>query len=118
MIKMGMNERREKLFREVINRRQPDLAVVLENVHDPHNIGAVLRSCESVGILDVYLIQTEIPNLNAFKLGRKSSGGARKYIDLHVYNDLEEAVQLIKSRYKRLVGTHLGERASDLYDLN
>jgi tRNA (guanosine-2'-O-)-methyltransferase len=41
---MALTERRERKFREVIARRQPDLTVVMENIHDPHNVSAVLRS--------------------------------------------------------------------------
>ena len=50
-------ERRERLL-SVLNKRQPDLTVVLENVFDPHNISAVLRTCDAVGIQEVYVLST------------------------------------------------------------
>ena len=45
---------REKKFRRVIKSRQPNITVILENVHDSHNVGAVMRSCDSIGIGEVF----------------------------------------------------------------
>ena len=45
----------------MLNRRQGNITVVLENVEDPHNISAVLRTCDAVGIQDVYVLTTKIP---------------------------------------------------------
>jgi len=53
-------ERTERLL-SVMSKRQPDLAVVLENVFDPHNISAVMRTCDAVGIQDVFVLNTKIP---------------------------------------------------------
>ena len=48
-----MTEERITRLKNVIAKRQPDLAVVLENVFDPHNISAVMRTCDAVGVQDV-----------------------------------------------------------------
>ncbi|HQW85510.1 MAG TPA: TrmH family RNA methyltransferase, partial [Ferruginibacter sp.] len=53
-------ERSERLT-TVLNKRQPDLTVLLENVFDPHNISAVMRTCDAVGIQDIYILNTKIP---------------------------------------------------------
>ncbi|HET6996808.1 MAG TPA: TrmH family RNA methyltransferase, partial [Chitinophagaceae bacterium] len=53
-------ERKDKIT-SVLNKRQNDLTVVLENVFDPHNISAVMRSCDAVGIQDIYILNTKIP---------------------------------------------------------
>ena len=50
-------ERSEKLLK-VLSQRQSNLAVVLENVQDPRNVTAVMRTCEAVGIQDIYLLNT------------------------------------------------------------
>lgn len=45
----------------VLKNRQPDLTVVLENVFDPHNISAVMRTCDAVGIQEISILNTRIP---------------------------------------------------------
>ncbi len=55
----GLSPEREAKFRRVVSRRQPDLTVILENVYDTHNIGAVLRSCDSVGISEIFALYNE-----------------------------------------------------------
>ncbi|WP_315815964.1 TrmH family RNA methyltransferase [Paraflavitalea speifideaquila] len=53
-------ERREKLL-SVLNKRQNDLTIVLENVSDPHNISAVMRTCDAIGIQEIFVLNTRIP---------------------------------------------------------
>lgn len=110
-------ERRQRL-REVAFRRQGDLTVILENVHDPHNIGAVIRSCDAVGIPEIFVLYTE-PHLTEehILIGKKSSGGARKWVDVHYYTDMEECFRHVKKKYGRVLATHLGEAAEPLYNL-
>jgi tRNA (guanosine-2'-O-)-methyltransferase len=106
-------------LKSVAFRRQPDLTVILENVHDPHNIGAVLRSCDSVGIREVYVLYTE-PQLDEGRLeiGRNASSGARKWIDIHLYENVEACFERVRQRYEHIWATHLGEQAVDLYDMD
>ena len=53
-------ERTERLT-SVLNKRQADITIVLENVFDPHNISAVMRTCDAVGVQDIYILNTKIP---------------------------------------------------------
>jgi tRNA (guanosine-2'-O-)-methyltransferase len=111
-------ERKARLT-SVAARRQPNLTVILENVHDPHNIGAVLRSCDSVGIREVFVLYTE-PQLDEerIEIGRNASSGARKWIDIHLYHDVEACFEHVKQTYKHIWATHLGEQAVDLYEID
>ena len=45
-------------MKDVLAKKQPGLFVVLENVHDPHNIMAVIRTCDAVGVYEVHIIET------------------------------------------------------------
>lgn len=100
-------------------RRQPNLTVILENVHDPHNIGAVLRSCDSVGIREVFVLYTE-PSLDQerIEIGKNASSGARKWIDIHLYHDVDACFAHVRQRYQHIWATHLGEKAVDLYEID
>ncbi len=110
-------ERLERL-RAVVSRRQPGLTVILENVHDPHNIGAVLRSCDSVGIPEIFVLYTEEQlTEDHLILGKKSSAGARKWVDVHLYTDVEACFAHVKSRYASVWATHLGEKSLSIHEL-
>ena len=108
-------ERINKLL-TVLNRRQSNLTVVLENVFDPHNVSAVMRTCDSVGIQDIYVINTKIPPHKEW--GFKSSSSARKWVTSHQFTDVQKCFTTLRSRYSRILTTHLGDGSIDLYDID
>jgi tRNA (guanosine-2'-O-)-methyltransferase len=77
-------ERKQRLI-SVLNKRQGNITVVLENVFDPHNISAVMRTCDAVGLQDIYILNTKIPRHK--KWGAKSSSSAAKWLTVHQYED-------------------------------
>ncbi len=110
-------ENRKKRFTEVASFRQPDLTVLLENVHDPHNIGAVIRSCDSVGIDEIYILYTD-PKLieRGFKQSHGTSTGIHNWVMVQYFTELENCVEQIKAKYKRLVGRLIHQSSKSLYD--
>ena len=110
-----ITERRRRRMRDVLARRQPDLTVVIENVHDPHNVSAVLRSCEAVGVLAVHLVYTveERPELS-----RITSASAVKWLDVVHHPDLPACYAALRARGFAIYATHLGVASRDLYDLD
>lgn len=108
-------ERTEKLTR-VLSHRQPDLTVVLENVFDPHNISAVMRTCDAVGVQEIFILNTKIPRHKKF--GARSSSSAAKWLTVHQFEDTEACFSEIKLRYERILTTHLGESSVGLYQLD
>lgn len=112
-----MTEEREERFRQVIRQRQTDLTVILENVHDPHNIGAVMRTCDSVGIGEIFVIYTEMDEENLNR-GKKSASSAKKWVDIHFYQDRDACFVDVRRKYKRIYATHLGHDSTSMYDMN
>ena len=112
-------ERREKL-EHVLNQRQTDITIVFENVQDPHNISAVLRTCESVGIQDIYILNHTIPLHPKFgkELGTRSSSSAWKWLTFHDFDNVANCVKDLKEKGFKLMATHLSSDAIDLYDVN
>ena len=108
-------ERRERLL-SVLNKRQNDLTVVLENVFDPHNISAVMRTCDAVGIQDVYVLNTKIPRHK--KWGAKSSSSAAKWLTIHQYTDAQECFAALRRNYKLILTTHLSSDAISLHSID
>jgi tRNA (guanosine-2'-O-)-methyltransferase len=108
-------ERSERLT-SVLNKRQPDLTVVLENVFDPHNISAVMRTCDAVGIQDIYILNNKIPPHR--KWGAKSSSSAAKWLTVHQFTNAEECFAELRRHYKKIYTTHLSTDAVSLHELN
>lgn len=109
------SERSEKL-NKVLDRRQPDICVVLENVFDPHNISAVMRSCDAVGIQEIFVLNTKIPRHK--KWGAKSSSSAFKWLTVHQYDQLDTCISAVREKYKKIFTTHLSSDAVSLYELD
>jgi len=108
-------ERREKI-ESVLSKRQNDLTVVLENVFDRHNISAVMRSCDAVGIQEIYVLNTKIPRHK--KWGPRSSSSAAKWLTVHQFENTNECFMQLRSRYSTILTTHLSSDAVSLYQLD
>ena len=104
-------------LKELARRRQYDLCVVLENVHDPHNIGAVMRTCDACGIPDIYVIYTE-DGINSEKeyIGINASQGTRKWVKCHFFKSIEDCMKIVQSRYDQIIATHLSLDGKSLYE--
>ncbi|HXL58790.1 MAG TPA: RNA methyltransferase [Chitinophagaceae bacterium] len=108
-------ERTNKLT-QVLLHRQANLTVVMENVHDPHNISAVMRTCDAVGIQDIYILNTKIPLPK--KWGIRSSSSAAKWLTVHQYTDTETCIADLRKNYDHIYATHLNTDAISLYDID
>ena len=108
-------ERSQKLV-DVLNKRQNDVTVVLENVFDPHNISAVMRTCDAVGVQEIYVLNTKIPRHK--KWGARSSSSAAKWLTIHQYDNAEECFSSLRKRYSKILTTHLSSDAIDLYEID
>ena len=111
---MASDERIERL-RTVLHNRQIDLKVILEDIHDPHNVNAIYRSCEAVGIMDVILlyVKQEFPEIKFH-----SSGSACKWIDLHKFSDPLEIIPNLKKEGYQIYSLVLDENAEKIYDVD
>lgn len=108
-------ERKEKIQR-ILSKRQPDLTLVFENVHDPHNIAAVMRTCDAVGVQDIYVLNP-LP-IQRERFGMKSSASAVGWLTIHYFDNVEECFKAVKTKYDKIVATHLGEQSVSLYELD
>jgi len=111
-----MNEVRKDKLNRVLDKRQFDITVVMENVHDPHNIAAVMRTCDAVGIQEIYILNTTIPVHKKF--GAKSSSSAAKWLTIHTFTEADACCKALRNRYNKIYTTHLSNEAVSLYDLD
>jgi tRNA (guanosine-2'-O-)-methyltransferase len=108
-------ERHHKLT-SVLNKRQGDIAIVMENVFDPHNISAVMRTCDAVGVQDIYILNTKIPRHK--KWGAKSSSSAAKWLTVHQFENTEHCVAELRKNYSTILTTHLSSDAVGLHQID
>jgi tRNA (guanosine-2'-O-)-methyltransferase len=111
-----MTPQRFNRLTSVLNKRQPDLTVVLENVFDPHNVSAVMRTCDAVGIQDVYILNDRIPPHR--KWGYRSSSTAAQWLSVHQFTNAEECFEEVSKKYKNIYTSHLTEASTDLYSMD
>ena len=110
---MAYSARRVEKFRGVIERRQNDLTVVIENIFDPHNVSAILRTCDAVGILRIELVYTVEPFP---KMGKKSSSSAAKWIERRKYRSIQECFAVLRSEGYTIVASRVGAGARSLFE--
>ena len=108
-------ERIERL-NNVLAKRQPGLTVVLENVSDPHNISAVMRTCDAVGVQDVYILNTKIDLHEMWSA--KTSSSAAKWLTVHQFTDAVKCFAELRKNFSKIYTTHLSTDAADLYEIN
>ncbi|MBM2813787.1 MAG: tRNA guanosine-2'-O-methyltransferase [Ignavibacteria bacterium] len=109
-------EKRKKKLISVLSNRQPSLTVVLENINDPHNLSAVLRSCDAVGVLEAHLIyygEQPFPHLS-----NTSSASASKWVNTIRFDSIQTSYEKLRKEGKKIYTTHMSKKAVSLYDLD
>ncbi|MCU0373982.1 MAG: RNA methyltransferase [Chitinophagaceae bacterium] len=112
-----MNERRRSIVKKVLEARQPDITLILEDVEDPHNVAAILRSADSVGITEIFVVDTQ-GKMPAKPFGYRSSSGSIKWVTMHFFEELAQCLQKVRQKYPLILATHLSPRSLPLYQTN
>ncbi|MHB8580852.1 MAG: TrmH family RNA methyltransferase [Ignavibacteriaceae bacterium] len=114
-MKSFKTDRREKKIISVANARQKYLRVVLENIHDPHNVSAIFRTCDAAGVPKVSLIYTQekFP-----KIGRKTSGSAFKWVERDKFTSVKDCFDDLRKDGYRIYASSLLEGSKNIYDLD
>ncbi len=92
--------------------RQPDLTVLLENVHKPHNVSAVVRSADAVGLWQVHAVVPE----GGLPMHHLTAGGSKRWMNIRAYPDLSSSLSALPEA--QLLAAHPGEKAVDFREVD
>lgn len=110
-----ITRRRLERMASVLARRQPDVAVVLENIHDPHNASAVLRSCDATGVDNVHLVYT---NEEEPELSTGVAAGTPRWLTIHRHASVPECYARLREAGLTIYAATVEGETADLYDLD
>ena len=109
--------RRYQRIRATLDRRQPDLTVITEDVHKPHNLSAIIRTCDAVGVSEVHAMNKVVDgeDLPTFT---QVAQGSEKWVDLYRHTTIEGAIAQLQARNFKIYAAHLSDRAVDYRDID
>ena len=103
-----MTPERFQRLQAILARRQPDLTVLMDRVHKPHNFSAVLRTCDAVGVFEAHLVPTE-----SFEPAHGTAGGSNRYIELVRHGSLADALGELRAAGMAVLAAHPSPDAVD-----
>ena len=109
-----MSPERFARITQMLNRRQPELTVCLEQVHKPHNLAAIVRTADAVGVSDVHATWEE----QAMRLSGKSATGSQNWVNVHSHDSVTDAVKELRAQGMQIIATNLSETAIDFRDVD
>lgn len=109
-----MNEQRYTRIREMLARRQPDLTVCMEQVHKPHNVSAIIRTADAVGIHEVHAVWPG----NNLRTMAGAAAGSNSWVEVKTHPNIRDAVTHIKASGMQVLATHLSAKAVDFREID
>ncbi len=114
MRKFKTDERLQKII-STATARQFSLHMVMENIHDPHNVSAIFRTCDAVGVPKISLLYT----FESFpRISKTSSSSANKWIDVEKFTDTGKCYDQLRSQGFKVYASMLNKNAVNIYDID
>ncbi|WP_030006729.1 tRNA (guanosine(18)-2'-O)-methyltransferase TrmH [Picosynechococcus sp. NKBG042902] len=107
-----MLSRRYQRICQTLDRRQPDLTVLMEDVHKPHNISAIIRTCDAVGVMAVHAMN-QVADGDVLDTYSQVAQGSEKWVDLNRHPDVTVAIDQLHQQNFKIYAAHLSDRAVD-----
>ena len=104
-----MTPERKDRITQVLDKRQPDLTVITDEVHKSRNLAAIVRNCDAVGIDNIHCV---VPK-SGYQIFMGTSASAEKWVELHHHADVQTPIKQLKAQGFQIVSAHLSERAVD-----
>lgn len=109
-----MTPERLERINNMLNKRQPDLTVLMEGVHKAHNLAAVVRTCDAIGCSEVHA---------TWKTERmRTSGGvalgSQNWVKVNHYSNTKDAIDVLKQQNMQVLVTNLSDTAVDFREID
>ncbi|WP_323853439.1 tRNA (guanosine(18)-2'-O)-methyltransferase TrmH [Xenorhabdus koppenhoeferi] len=109
-----MNPKRYARICQMMAMRQPDLTICLEEVHKPHNVSAVIRTADAVGLHQIHAIWPNQP----LRTQLSSAAGSNSWVQVKTHSIVEQAIAQFKSDGMQILATHLSDKAVDFRQID
>ncbi|MGT8857869.1 tRNA (guanosine(18)-2'-O)-methyltransferase TrmH [Enterobacter sp. 186315] len=109
-----MNLKRYERISEMLARRQPDLTVCMEQVHKPHNVSAVIRTADAVGVHEVHAVWSG----HRMRTMLSAAAGSNSWVSVKSHQTIGDAVSHLKGRGMQILATHLSDNAVDFREID
>ncbi|ASN87729.1 tRNA (guanosine(18)-2'-O)-methyltransferase TrmH [Pectobacterium versatile] len=109
-----MTPQRYERIKEMLNCRQPDLTICMEQVHKPHNVSAVIRTADAVGVHEVHAIWPT----SRMKTLVSSAAGSNSWVQVKTHRNIGDAVGHLKAEGMQVLATNLSEHAVDFREID
>jgi tRNA (guanosine-2'-O-)-methyltransferase len=109
-----MTPDRLQRINSMLDQRQPDLTICMEGVHKTHNLAAVVRTADAVGVSDVHAVWKN----ETMRISGGSAAGSQNWIEVHNYNRTEDAITELKKQGMQVLVTNLSATAVDFREID
>ena len=109
-----MNPERFRRLFLALERRQPDLTVLMERVHKSHNLSAILRNCDAVGVLEAHAV---LPS-DGLDIHAHTSAGTAKWVRVRRHVSTKDAVETLRARGFHILAAHPEAEAVDFRNVD
>jgi tRNA (guanosine-2'-O-)-methyltransferase len=109
-----MTPKRLERINTMLDKRQPDLTVCMEGLHKSHNLAAVVRTCDAIGVSDVHAVWKS----EEAEVRGGSAAGSQNWIDVHNYHKTADAISAMKAQGMQVLVTNLSDTAVDFREID
>ena len=109
-----MSPERFARITSMLNHRQPDLTVFMEQVHMQHNLAAIVRTADAIGINDVHATW----DVDSARISSNVASGSQKWLNIHSHNTVDEAVAVMRKQGMQIIATNLSDTAIDFREVD
>lgn len=109
-----MTPERYQKIKKILQTRQMDLTVIMDNIHKPHNFNAIVRTCDAIGVQDVQYI----PVKEGYRQLNYYAKGSQKWVEAHQYKDFATVAKEYQGKGYQLLAAHFSDQAIDYREID